>query len=174
MAWQWTRTRERAAALVAEDALTNEAMAAKLKIGFRTLGHWIAAPEFQARVAELVEAARVAVRAESIANKQIRVDRLNARAELLDRVIAERAADESMKSVPGASTGLLVRTYRIANGPTPIIREEYAVDTATLAELRATEKQAAQELGEWVEKSDKQVSGEMLVREYVGVPVEDV
>lgn len=172
--WKWTRTRERAAALAADDALSNAAIAAKLKIAGRTLDYWREAPEFQARMRELIEATRAAVRAEGIANKQVRVDRLHARAQLLDQVIAERAADTSLQDVPGGKTGLLVRTYRIANGREPIIREEFSVDVATLVELRATEKQAAQELGQWVEKTDKTVSGEMLVREYVGVPVEDV
>lgn len=172
--WKWTRTRERAAALCADDALNDEQIAAKCHVNRRSLTTWRTVPEFRARVDELVEATRAAVRAEGIANKQVRVDRLAARAELLERVIAERAADQSLQGVAGASTGLLVRTYRIANGRDPIVKEEYAVDVATLAELRATEKQAAQELGQWVEKTDKTVSGEMLVREYVGVPVEEV
>ena len=32
--------------------------------------------------------------------------------------------------------------------------EEYAIDTGLLKEFRAHEQQAAQELGEWVEKKD--------------------
>lgn len=40
--------------------------------------------------------------------------------------------------------------------------EEYELDTGLLAELRAHEKQAAEELGQWLTRTDVQSKGEAL------------
>jgi hypothetical protein len=51
--------------------------------------------------------------------------------------------------------GLLVRTHKqLGSAEYPNIVEEYEVDTGLLKELREHEKQAAQELGQWSEKSN--------------------
>ena len=55
-----------------------------------------------------------------------------------------------MAGVPGGATGLLVRDYKGKNAGAPA----YRVDTALIAELRALMRQAAEELGQWVEKSE--------------------
>jgi hypothetical protein len=55
---------------------------------------------------------------------------------------------------PGADKGLLARSYKqLGSGEDATIVEEYAVDGVLLKELREHEKQAAQELGQWSEKS---------------------
>jgi len=144
----WTRTTERAARLVAEDQQKDEAIAASLRVRRSTLDRWKRRPEFQARVAEHVQAFREALRGQGIAERQNRVAALNDRWAALKQVIAARAADPTMKG-PGHETGLLVRTYKPTRTGRTI--EEYAVDTGLLAELRAHEKQAAQELGQWSE-----------------------
>jgi hypothetical protein len=103
-------------------------------------------------------------------------------------VIAERAADESWGAfdtftdddgttqraiAPGWKTGLMVRTEKqIGAGEKAIRVVEFAVDTGLLRELRAHEEQAAKELGQWEDK--QRIDGEMLIREYVGVSVEEV
>jgi hypothetical protein len=69
--------------------------------------------------------------------------------EKMKAVMAARAAD--MADVPGGASGLLVRQYKQIG---KVKVEEYAVDTGLLRELRAHERQAAQELGQWMEKSD--------------------
>lgn len=175
--FRWTTREERAAGLVAEDTLTNAEIGAAVGVRARTIERWKAHPAFAARVAELVAAAQAAAKVRTIANKERRVQRLQERSEKLDRVIAARA--EQHAEVPGGDTGLLVREPKIVKvydvkttqrrGPTALAQEddddeqmtptggvqivyEYRVDTATLAEMRQIEKQAAQELGEWVEK----------------------
>ena len=81
-----------------------------------------------------------------------RRDRLRAG---LDLLMTERGAD--MAEAPGGSTGLLVRQYQGAQAM-PV----YKVDTgllSLLSELRALEKQAAEELGEWTEKRERPGDG---------------
>jgi len=165
-----TAREERAAGLVAEDTLSDDEIAATIGVKRRTLTRWRGRDEFTARVADLVETAKAAARALTIASKEMRVRRLAERAGKLDEVFAARAVEHA--DVPGGATGLLVREPRIVKvydvknwrkgddeeeerlAPTGSVRVAYAykVDTASLAELRAVEKQAAQELGEWVEK----------------------
>jgi hypothetical protein len=167
---KWTTARENAAGLVADDHLSDDEIAAEVGVSPRTLAYWKEHPDFNTKVADLIEAARLAARALTIANKEVRVRRLAERAAKIDEVFAARAEEHA--TVPAGMTGLLVREPRIVKVydvknwraddaeegevlvPTGGVRVAYAykVDTATLAELRATEKQAAQELGEWVEK----------------------
>lgn len=165
-----TSREARAAALMADDTLSDEEIAEQVGVNRRTLTRWRDRPDIAARTAEIVAAAAEAARALTIANKEVRVRRLAERAAKVDEVFAARAEEHAR--VPGGPTGLLVReprivkVYEVKNWreeddedeerlvPRGSVRVAYAykVDTATLAELRATEKQAAQELGEWVEK----------------------
>ena len=110
-----------------------------------------------------------------------RADDLRARQKLLRTVVAERAEhaerllakrrgiweamseEERRQSsiqfdVPGATTGTLARGVKAVGHS---VRETWELDAALLAELRAidaelraTEKQAAQELGQWTEKRE--------------------
>ena len=50
----WTGTKQCAAALLAEDGLTDARIAARLKVTDRTLRLWKAHPEFAARVKQIV------------------------------------------------------------------------------------------------------------------------
>ncbi len=190
-AW-WTGQREEAALLVAQDELSNEEIAARLRVSRQSLQTWKTTLEFAARVRELVTAMAEAVKGQGIAERQNRVAALNDRWEKLQGVIAARAKD--MESVPGGDTGLLVREVKLvkvylvmpepeggeatpeaeelASGRRAVQVAEYAVDVGLLKELREHEKQAAIELGQWEEKHEH--SGEVLVREYVGVDIEQV
>jgi hypothetical protein len=64
-----------------------------------------------------------------------------------------------MQAVPGGSTGLLHRVLQ-STGPRGRPGEEFAVDVPLLRELRATEQQAAQELGQWMEKGKQDLDGD--------------
>lgn len=154
MAWRWDKKREKAAKLAAEDALTNDQIAASVGISPAGFDKWRATPEFQARVAEIVAAYADAIKAEGIANVKNRVADQGDRWRRLRQVIEERAVSAEMANVPGGTTGLLVHTYKMAGGKEPIVMDEYAVDTGLLAEMRAVEKQAAQELGQWTERQE--------------------
>jgi hypothetical protein len=146
----WTHRTEQAALLVAEDQLTDDAIAARLRINKVTLERWKQRTDFRARTQEHVAAFREAIRVRGIAERQNRVNALNERWRLMQQVIAARAADESMTGA-GHETGLLVRTYKPGKYRNV---EEYRFDAALLAELRAHELQAARELGQLVEKRE--------------------
>jgi hypothetical protein len=154
----WTRRTEQAALLVAEDQLTDDAIAARLRINKVTLERWKQRTDFRARTQEHVAAFREAIRVRGIAERQNRINALNDRWTLMQRVIEARAADATMTGA-GHETGLLVRTYK--PGKFRVV-EEYRVDAGLLAELRAHEKQAAEELGQWTKKTDVTSGGKPL------------
>lgn len=92
MAWTWTKQKEDAAALVAADDLTDQAIADAVGVTKRSLERWKQFPEFSERVASLVEAWHTAVRNRGIAVIENRVRRLDrTRTELL-QVVEERKA----------------------------------------------------------------------------------
>jgi hypothetical protein len=151
--WIWTPARSEAAELTADDHLSDEQIATRVHVTRKTLQSWRKRPEFAARVAERREAQRAAIEAKGIADKQNRVKFLNERHAALRQVVKERGEHESMAEVPGGTTGYVVRTFKsIGFGAGQRTIEEHAVDTGLLKEFRAHEQQAAQELGEWVEK----------------------
>ena len=77
--------------------------------------------------------------------RNARIQALQWRWEKMRQVIEERGASEEYASVPGGSTGLLTKDYKGKQADTPV----YKVDTALLSELRAHERQAAEELNQW-------------------------
>ena len=151
----WTKDREAAALLVAEDELTDAEIGAKVSISERQLFNWKAHPDFQARVKELARAAGEAMLRQAIAKRQRRVRALNDRWDALKQVVAERGTDPKMANVPGGKTGLLVHNVKgVGSGEAFQVVDLYEVDTGLLKELREHEKQAAQELGQWAEKHE--------------------
>ena len=79
-------------------------------------------------------------------------ERWNRLRSALERLLTERAID--MANVPGGASGLLCREFKGKGGE----KETWRVDAglvALLAELRALERQAAEELGQWAEKKEK-------------------
>lgn len=149
---------ERAAGLVAEDQQSNEAIAAAIGIKRQTLDLWKRRPDFAARVEAIRQQWRAQIEQEGIANRQNRIAALNDRWRKLQQIIEARAADPTM-TAPGSDTGLLVRTYKPGKYKTV---EEYRVDVGLAAELRAHEKQAAEELGQWTKKTDVTSGGKPL------------
>lgn len=183
--FRWDARREKAAVLVAEDDLRDEDIAAAVEISRRQLDRWKRHPEFVARVAEHVKQLEAEALKFAIAKRRKRVDRLNRDWQRMQQVIAERAADEHAGAyeivrddegniietlvAPGWTTGLLVRTEKqIGTGDKATRVVEYAVDTGLLREIRAHEEQAAKELGQWVDKSERENSGEMLIQVVYG------
>jgi hypothetical protein len=124
----------------------------------RSLKSWSAAFGWQARLSEVADEERQAIVAQGIAARQNRVDAYGDRWALMRQVITERAGDRDLAEVPGGRTGLLVKNFKTAGG---VIVEEFAVDTGLLREMREIEKQAAQDLGQWVERQE--ASGETRI-----------
>lgn len=137
--------------LVAEDRLSDEQIAERLRMSRAGFAKWKKQPEFLARVTELREKLRQAVVDRGITERQNRVEALNERWRLMRQVIEARA--EAGGEAAGAKTGLLTKTIKVVGtGKDQYEVEEWAVDTGLLRELREHEKQAAQELGQWAEK----------------------
>jgi hypothetical protein len=154
-AFAWGHKHTRAARLVADDRLTDRAIAQRCAIGVATLERWKQTAEFAERVAAYRAEIAAAELAAGIATRERRVAKMDRRHQLLEQVIEERAADPSLRGVPGGTTGIVVRTYKmLGSGPLARVEEEHAVDTGLLAALLAIEKQAAQELGQWTEKRE--------------------
>ena len=111
-------------------------------------------PQVSARVAELTTELSADLVAAEISDRNARIQALQERwtrlRANLDKVLEERGKE--MAGVPGGSTGLLMLDYKGAS--TPVYRLDPGV-VALLAELRAHEKQAAEELGQWVEKREE-------------------
>lgn len=166
-----TARQRQAAALLAEGSQTEARIAAVLGINEVTLWRWKRLPAF-ARQVETEAAAIVAkMRADSIADRNVRVTGAIERHQLLQRVIDARAtyytqreADGDKTVAPGAATGLL------ASRPKPgkfRNTEEYRVDVGMLKEMRELEVQVAKDLGQWEERTrvDVEIRLRSLARE---------
>jgi len=164
MTFRWNKRRIKAAELVADDGKTNEQIASDCGVIRQTLDQWKRSPEFAARVKSILDDNRQKLRAEGLTNKQNRLDDLNDAHERLTQVIAERAADSTMATVPGGTTGLIVRRWHQVETPDGKKSvPEYSVDVGTLKERRETAKQAAQELGQWTDRQDVTSGGKPLI-----------
>jgi hypothetical protein len=75
--WKWDERREKAAVLLAVDEETDEAIAKACKVSRQALADWKRAAEFQARIAEHVEAFRQRVFRTGFADKARRVRALD-------------------------------------------------------------------------------------------------
>ena len=93
-----------------------------------------------------------------IAERMIRLEvtkrdaRVQELQDLLDRaraLIEARAVE--LKDIPGGETGLLCRDLKGRNADQPV----YKADVSLMAEIRGVMRQAAEELGQWVEKREE-------------------
>ena len=145
---------ETAAQDIATGYLTDKQVAEKLGVTPQTIWNWKQTESFQRRIDYYAEEVRRAVRSRGIGVLEHRVRRLDTDWKRMQQVISERAADPEMANVPGGTTGLMVRKHKmIGSGENATMVSEYEVDTGLLKELREHEKQAAQELGQWTEKT---------------------
>lgn len=166
--FRWTKPKRRAAALLALDELKDEEIAEKVGVSPRALWYWKAHPDFKAEIERLCAEAAERIMARGIARKEKRIEAANERHQLMNQVIRSRAKvnrhrnvnglsdeDEPMDllgyTAAGADTGLMVHTVTYLKEGR---REEWAIDTGLLKELRELEKQAAQEMGQWVTRSE--------------------
>lgn len=153
--FKWSDQRRTAALLLAEGDRTDAEIAAQAGVCRKTLWNWKQIPEFAAVVEAHLDAFRVEVRRRGLASRERRVQALNERWARLQRIVAERAADPAMASVPGGATGLLLHHVKVVGaGERARVVDYYELDADLLKELRELEKQAAQELGQWVEKQE--------------------
>lgn len=170
--FRWSEPKARAAVLLAADDLGEDEIAALVGVNPSTLWRWRQHPEFAAKVGDHVGRLQAAMLRYRIAKKRERLKALNDLHEKQLAVIEERAADMAGEC-PGGGTGLMVRqTKQLGGGKDATTVTEYVVDAGLIREIRATQEQAAKELGQWVEKTE--VGGTVGVVRLVGVSPEDV
>lgn len=146
---------ELAAKLIVESELTIEAMAKQVGISPATIYNWRRTPEFQSIVERCRDDYRKRIQSDGIAKRENRVAALGDRWRRLKQIIDERAAVPEMATVPGGKTGLMVHQVKgIGKGEDFQVIDEYVLDAALLRELRDHEKQAAEELGQWLERRE--------------------
>lgn len=169
--FKWNPQREEAALLLAKDELTDLQIAERLEIGQRTLVTWKLRPEFRQRIDDIQTEIRDRIRRHGIAVVENRVAALGDRLRRMQQVIVERGASPEMENVPGGRTGLLVRDFK---GTGEDKESVYYVDTALLREMREHEKQAAQELGQWTEKSETNGGLTLYTKTLKGVSLDEL
>jgi hypothetical protein len=180
---------EEAAVLVAEDELTNDEIAAKVKITDRTLTTWKHLPAFMLRVDETVTEMAKAAQRYAIARVEKRMARRDRDWRKLQQVIEERAreavAQQSVNQVliekaraqgtdeaqiewmfrdqphvaAGMETGHVVRIETPSKFGTVV---EYKFDQSITAELRALEDAATKDAGQFVQRLDVTTGGKPL------------
>lgn len=154
----WDQHKEEAAVLLALGELTIAEIADKVDVTDRTIYVWKTEHEFMARVTDCKAEIRERVFSEGIADKALRIRRLDKRWKAIDRLIEARAFDLAMH-VAGGDTGLLAHEQKsIGAGDLATVVDVYKADTALLKEEREIAKQAAIELGQWTEKVEHDIS----------------
>lgn len=163
--FQWSDAATDAAVLVAEDRLTDAAIARKVGVSRSTLARWKRHPEFRAQVTTHYDELQARARKRGIARLDRRIASANDRHTRMETLIKARAKD-LRGEVAGGSTGLLVRTLkhvtvryekdpdRPDSEPFTTREEvfEYTFDAALMREIRELEKHAAQDAGQWSNK----------------------
>jgi hypothetical protein len=160
--------------LLADDALSDEEVAAAVKCSRSQLARWNRHPQFAARVTEIRDGLTDLLSRHEIARKHWRVRQLNSRWKALERIIERRAANPEIRALPGGDTGLIVRQRKmLGTGDNAVPIVEAALDTGLLKEMRELEKQAAIECGQWVEKQDLTSQGKRLPIQFVVIKSSD-
>jgi predicted DNA-binding protein (UPF0251 family) len=166
-----SKHQEDAARLVFDDNLSDEQIAAKIGITRRTLARWKLLPEFIARIDLLRQQTRLAILTQGVADKVSRIGAYNDRWQRMQQVITQRQEEYRGRGIAGGESGLLVHTVKaVGSGPAAYTVDEYAVDTGLLREMREIEKQAAIEIGDWVEKRNVKTDAKELLSKLLGVP----
>ena len=176
--------KERAAILLAEDELTDEAIAEVVGVTKRTITNWKQEPEFAALVGDyhgqiVAQSLRL-----PIAKKHHRVAVLNDLHEKALRAIEARGRRYAQAVADGesaegatrrffgditpeeAATGLFVREESVNASGMKTVNWKY--DNAITKDIKDTEKQAAQEMGQWEDKASLDVSQTVTTIQIIG------
>lgn len=165
--------KERAAQLLAEDALSVTAIASAIGVVRETIYAWQREPEVAARIEEIKRVLGDLTKRFAVCSKGYRINSLQQRLLRMELLMDARASSPEMEGVKGGETGLLVRDVKaVGKGEEFRVVELFRVDTGLLRELREHEKQAAQEAGQWVDKvAPTTPDGK---DEYTGIPAIDL
>jgi len=158
--FKWTPQRERAAALLAEDRLSDEKIARDIGLNQRTsLWEWKQHPDFLARIDQINADYASTIGRLAITQRARRLTALNDRWRRMQDLVEARE-EAYVPELGGDALREQVRHTRDRTGrDTGLVVEkpgefgvEYAFDAALMNEMLKAEKQAAQEMGQWVEK----------------------
>jgi hypothetical protein len=148
--FKWTGPKRRAVELLAADELTDAEVASEVGTAARTLWAWKANVEFSRAVQEAAAALGDLARRYAIGRRTVRLRELDRRRRDLERCRL-RVLLAALPSLPETEN----REPRTENGelppPDPALFKEVRECSK---ELREHEKQAAQELGQWVVKGE--------------------
>lgn len=174
--FNWDARRSRAAAMVAE-GLTHKQIGEALKVEPPVISWWRKHPDFSRRVRKYIDDAGAEAATIAIANRVNRIRDLDVFREAYLQVFMERKANPTADSEPGMSSGLVARTQRVTTGRNgTTIETEYKVDNQTTSALLALHKQAAQELGQWSQKAQVEISGSIeriyVIEDATGIVIE--
>lgn len=185
----WDQQREDAAMLLADGSRTDTMVAEILGLRGPTVTKWRRYRAFEERVEYFRRERSVRLAQYSWANKENRVEELNALYDKMRKVIDERAVLvpkfvelHKLGDVPGADTGIVYPVIKQFNvGKNAKTYYEFVVDTAIIKQMGATFDQLAEETGQKIsyQKSAqtihvKQEQTDMVQRRYIGVNIEDV
>lgn len=132
-----------------------EAKGIKNKADTQAASRWAAREDCAARIAEIRKLYATAIADFQIKSLDSRIEAADSRWEALRAIRKARAEDPTMKGIPGAETGFIVRTYKnIKDGDQFKVIEEHALDTGLLREWRELEMTAAKQLGQTTVKHE--------------------
>jgi hypothetical protein len=158
--YKWTKRRELAAQLVADDSLNDEQIAARVGISGKQLDRWKKIPEFSARVDGHLALWREQIRRDGLAVKERRIQSLIADFNATTRILNERGHDLAMldeqgnqrrEGAPGGATGFITRDFKSTRDA---LIPVFAFDAALMKERRELRKQIATELGDWADRHE--------------------
>jgi hypothetical protein len=154
--FHWTPKPLAAVELLAGGELQVQEVADKVGVHPKTLQLWRAHPDFKAREQSLRQELFAAIKASGLANREVRIVKLQELAASLEAVIRERAKAaqdvEPALRVPGEMTGLLVVVNNKAS-------RRGRLDGKLLGKLQDVHEQIAREMGHRQKLVDVTTSG---------------
>ena len=141
--FSWNGKKERAAALLAADELTDREIASETRVEPRTLHRWKLLPEFAAKVKEQAEALGEVARRYAVGRRARRFRELESRRLALEA--ARKRVEEALAAPPPPPAG----------GPAPAPDTGLTRELVRLSKaLLDLEKQAAVEAGQWTKQHE--------------------
>lgn len=113
MAFKWTKSKERAAEMLAEDRLSDVAIANKVGVAPMSLYYWKRNPEFRDRIEYYLEGIRAAALKEGIAHASERMRHIANRHAALRDIVRARRESGQVPAEAGGETGLVIRQAKI-------------------------------------------------------------
>ena len=148
--------------LVAEDRLSDQKIADAVGVDRSTIIRWRDDAKFSARVRDIVGAFAQRAMKQGLARRERRLQVLADMHDRMLQVIDDRAKAPDLQGVPGGQTGIVCKQLKgIGKGDNFQVVEVYEVDTGTLKEIRETQQQIADELGQKVQKIQMNVTDSM-------------